>query len=120
MNRRTIMQRSIRGISAVSALAIGAVSHAAGSYSGTVSSVQGYGESYSAVFVGLSGTITGTPPSCATQNTRFVISPSTPAGTALLAIVLSAVARGVPVTITGSATCELWGDTESILFLASN
>ncbi len=39
---------------------------------------------------------------------------------AFLAIALSAIARGVTVSITGSGTCELWGDTESVVSLVSN
>jgi hypothetical protein len=63
----------------------------------------------------------GTPPSCPNyQNYRFVVNPSNASGQALLAIVLSAVARGASVGITGSGTCSIWPDTESILLLQSN
>jgi hypothetical protein len=92
---------------------------AAGTYVGTITNVEGYGENTNAVFVLINGTVSGSP-SCATQNYRFVLNPSNASGQALLAIALSALARNVTVTITGSGTCSIWGDTESILLLLSN
>jgi hypothetical protein len=93
---------------------------AASSFAGTISSVIAYGENINAVFVNINGTAGGSPPSCQNyQNNRFVLNPTTTSGQALLAVVLSALARGVPVGITGSGTCSIWPDTESILQLQS-
>jgi hypothetical protein len=92
---------------------------AAGTYVGTIVNVEGYGENTNAVFVIINGTVGGSPPSCGTQNYRFVLNPSNASGQALLAITLSALARNVAVSIIGSGTCSIWGDTESILLLQS-
>jgi hypothetical protein len=93
---------------------------AAGTYSGTITSVEGYGENTNAVFVLINGTVSGSPAGCATQNYRFALNPSNASGQALLAVVLSALARGVTVGIIGSGTCSIWPDTESILLLQSD
>ncbi len=93
---------------------------AAGSYVGTILSVQGYGENVNAVFIYLSGDVNGSPACALGEPARFVINPSNPSGQALLAIVLAALARGAGVGFTGSGSCDIWPDTESVLLLNSN
>jgi hypothetical protein len=93
---------------------------AAGYYSGAVVTVQAYGSNTNALFVNISGTVGQSPPSCATQNYRFVVSPATDAGKAQIAVILSALARGATVWIQGTGACDIWPDTESILLLTSN
>ncbi len=51
-------------------------------------------------------------PTCATL-TRWVIDTSTFAGQAMLSLVLSAQAQHMPVYISGSGNCALWGDSET-------
>lgn len=55
-------------------------------------------------------------PSCATENYRFVVNTGTDGGKALMAILLTAHAQNTPVTVVGSGLCDIWGDTESILY----
>ena len=113
--------RWIARLSGLAVLAISSMASAAGSYSGTITSVEGTGEGNSAVFIGINGTVGGQPPTCAqAETTRFVVNPSTPQGQALVAMVLSAQARGASVTIFGSGSCDIWGDTESVLYLVIN
>jgi hypothetical protein len=74
----------------------------------------------SAFFVYLSVVIGGTPPACATQNTRFVVDLSTPAGQATMAAITAAQLAGETIIISGRGTCEIWGDTETIAWLQVN
>jgi len=74
----------------------------------------------SAFFVYLSVVIGGTPPACATQNTRFVVDLSTPAGQATMAAITAAQLAGRTIDITGRGLCEIWGDTETIAWLQVN
>ncbi|HAF80275.1 MAG TPA: hypothetical protein DCG66_04605 [Brevundimonas sp.] len=55
-------------------------------------------------------------PSCATQD-RWVINVTTPAGQAMYAAVLTAVASGRKIAVHGSGACSFWGDTESVTSL---
>jgi hypothetical protein len=111
----------IARFSGLAALAMSSIACAAGSYSGTIASLEGAGEGNSAVFIGINGTVGGQPPTCAqAETTRFVINPSTPQGQALVAMALSAQARGANITIFGSGSCDIWGDTESVLYLVIN
>lgn len=71
----------------------------------------------SAFFVYLSVVIGGTPPACATQNTRFVVDLSTPAGQATMAAILAAHLTGQTLDITGRGVCDVWGDTETIAWM---
>lgn len=52
-------------------------------------------------------------PSCATED-RWVINVSTPAGQAIYAAVLTAIASGRKITVQGTGACSFWGDTESV------
>lgn len=52
-------------------------------------------------------------PSCATED-RWVINVSTPAGQAMYAAVLTAIASGRKITVHGTGACSFWGDTESV------
>lgn len=61
----------------------------------------------------LSSPATGSP-SCATETDRFVVSPSTPGGMAMIANLLSAYATGATVTITGNGACDVYPDMETI------
>ncbi len=73
---------------------------------------------YGVQFFRTSGTRVGVP-ACVTpgQESRFVIDARTDAGKAMLSVLLTAVARGKRVTITGTGTCGIWGDTESVSFI---
>lgn len=51
-------------------------------------------------------------PACATA-TRWVIDTSTLAGQAILSLVLTAQAQRMPVYVSGSGNCALWGDSET-------
>jgi hypothetical protein len=99
--------------------AVSGSASAAGAYTGTVASVLAFGNNTNAYFVYINGIGGQSPPSCVTQNNRFVISPATDAGKAQIASVLSALARGATVSIQGTGTCDIWPDTESILLLQS-
>ena len=58
------------------------------------------------------------PPSCASgQNTRFAVNPATDGGKALMAALLTAYAQKRPVSVQGSGACDIWPDTETILYI---
>jgi len=56
-------------------------------------------------------------PACATMTDRWVIDVSTPSGQAAAAIVISAQAQGKTIYVTGTGTCSIWTDTETVNFL---
>lgn len=66
-------------------------------------------------FFSTTGTRTATP-SCATQP-RWVIDTSTSAGQSQVAALLSAYTMNKKVSVTGTGTCSVWADTETVLVL---
>lgn len=58
------------------------------------------------------GTKTGAP-ACASIPTDWAINTTTPEGKSLYALLLTAVATGRNVAITGSNTCDAWPDRET-------
>lgn len=105
-----------------SVICLAAISNAtaAGSFTGTIASQQAMGPGGGVFFLNLNGTSSQSPPSCATLKNRFVINPATDSGKAQIAVIVSALARGSTITIQGSGACDLWPDTESILWVLSN
>jgi hypothetical protein len=60
-------------------------------------------------------------PACGAGNgTRWAFNATTPAGQAMLSVILTAYASGRPVSIYGTNTCLDWGDTESIEWMHSD
>ncbi|WP_082938881.1 hypothetical protein [Mitsuaria sp. 7] len=57
-------------------------------------------------------------PACATESRRFVLNAATPAGKAQLAGLMIAYTQGKTVSVWGTNTCSVWGDTETIDFFA--
>ena len=55
-------------------------------------------------------------PTCANNgaNTRWAINAATMGGQAQLSGLMTAVARGKRISIQGTGTCSVWGDTESV------
>lgn len=56
------------------------------------------------------------PPTCATQAIRWVIDVTTSQGQAMVAALLTAQSRGKRISIQGTGDCEVWGDTETVLY----
>jgi hypothetical protein len=73
-----------------------------------------------AFFVYINGVSGQSPPACATSTGRFVANSTIAAGQAQVAVILSALARGATVSIQGSGACDVWPDTETILWILSN
>jgi hypothetical protein len=73
-----------------------------------------------AFFVYINGVSGQSPPACATSTGRFVVNSTIAAGQAQVAVILSALARGATVSIQGSGACDVWPDTETILWILSN
>jgi len=71
-----------------------------------------------AVFVQTTSGQIGGPP-CAVAVGRFVVNGSTPAGKAMVAAIYTAYATNSRVNIVGTGTCDVWGDTETILFFSA-
>ena len=60
-------------------------------------------------------------PACATnQPARFAINGSTAGGKVLAAAIFANYSLGKQVTIIGSGTCDVYGDTESISYIYTN
>lgn len=53
------------------------------------------------------------PPACS-QFQRWVIDVTTPAGQAMMALVLTTQAQGKKMVIHGAGDCRDWGDTEAV------
>lgn len=53
-------------------------------------------------------------PSCATAANRWVINSATSQGQAMIAGLLTAYATGRRISVTGTGTCALWADTETV------
>lgn len=100
-------------VSLALAAALSAPAQASVADLGTINTV--YGTSVGAVLFSTTGTRTA-PPSCqwAARPARFAIDASTPAGQSAVAILLNAQARGKRVTVIGTDTCTIWGDTETV------
>jgi hypothetical protein len=60
------------------------------------------------------------PPSCVTQTIRWAINSITPAGKSQVVGILTAYATGKDVTMVGTHSCDLWGDTESVHYFIIN
>lgn len=108
------MKRVILPLAAFLGIMSSGPANAADSNGGTVLNVYVQQEG-AAIFV--VNNITGSWPSCATSS-RFVINTTTPAGQALFSTLLSAVKAHTPVTVHGEGVCNIWGDSESVEFLA--
>jgi hypothetical protein len=67
-------------------------------------------------FVSVNQPITGGP-SCAIQPMKFVINASTDAGKAQIATVLAAQSASRPISILGTGSCDVWGDTETVFWV---
>jgi hypothetical protein len=67
-------------------------------------------------FVSVNQPVTGAP-SCAIQAMKFVINGSTDAGKAQIATVLAAQSAGHNISILGTGTCDVWGDTETVFWV---
>ena len=88
-----------------------------GNLAGTIQSILFNKDLGNIVFVQINGTATGAP-SCATATSRMVIDISIPVAKALLANLI-AVKLSNPntvVTLVGTGSCTLWGDTESFSY----
>ena len=56
-------------------------------------------------------------PACGTNNSnRWAIDASTPAGQAAVQVLLTAYTQHRPIYVTGTGTCTVWGDTETVQF----
>ena len=66
----------------------------------------------SGIIVVSAGSVTGMA-ACATTG-RFAFNSTTAGGKSQLAGLLTAYAAGMPVTIVGNGTCNVWGDSEDI------
>jgi hypothetical protein len=69
-------------------------------------------------FVSVNQPVAGAP-SCATQPMKFVINASTDAGRAQISTVLAAQSAGRLISILGTGTCDVWGDTETVFWVQS-
>jgi hypothetical protein len=69
------------------------------------------------LFLFLNGTAKTGNPACSTAGggARWVINNSWPAAKSQLSILLTAIATGKQVLITGSNACEVWGDSETVI-----
>lgn len=112
--------QAIRKISAqVAAAAIGiatlTLAPAGASQSNTGYITDVWGTNNGAVLFNVTGTRTA-PSACGANNPqRFAIDASTTAGQAAVAILLSTEARGKQIAVTGTGTCTIWGDTETVV-----
>lgn len=108
-------QRTPRCFSAAFAAAglvsFAATAHAAGSGSGNVAGVNV--ESASGKFT--TATHSGAP-SCATTG-RWAVDVSTPQGQSLWSAVLLAYSQNKSVTVGGTGTCSVWGDSETVAWI---
>lgn len=57
-----------------------------------------------------------TRPSCATID-RWAFDSSTAGGQSLLATLLTAYATGRQISVLGTGTCSIWGDTETVAYI---
>ena len=64
-------------------------------------------------FFNSSGTRSSAP-SCATVTNRWVINTTTSQGQAMVAALLSAYMAHKRITVVGTGTCDVWGDTETV------
>jgi len=101
------------GIAAPMALALPA--HASDAAFGYIS--YPYGTSNGAVMFNTDG-VRGTPPACSGPGLgqRFAINASTLVGQAQLSVLMTAYALKKRISIHGTGTCSIWGDTETVDF----
>lgn len=102
--------------SLIGALAIATSSFAfAGGSSGpvtnpfTMNSGQGY-------FFFNAGAVGGKP-ACSAASPTWAVDLSTPAGRSIQALVLTAYALGKSVSVTGTASCSVWSDRETVAYV---
>ena len=103
--------RSAALIAAASVASFGSAAFAAGSGSGTVAGVNVEGASGK-----FSTTAHPGAPACATTG-RWAVDVSTPQGQSLWSAVLLAYSQNKPVTIGGTGTCGVWGDSETVAWI---
>ena len=89
----------------------GSAAFAAGSGSGTVAGVNVEGASGK-----FSTTAHPGAPACAATG-RWAVDVSTPQGQSLWSAVLLAYSQNKPVTIGGTGTCSVWGDSETVAWI---
>lgn len=83
---------------------------------GVISGVHVMGNG-SALFV-VSGQRIATP-ACHIQPNRWAFNANTPAGQAMLSLILTAYSAGKQIIVVGAGTCDAWPDTESVSFAAT-
>ena len=62
---------------------------------------------------------TGYPACVQTAPNRYAIPTNTDAGKAMIATLLTAYAMGYSVIVTGNGTCSVWGDAETVHWIAT-
>jgi hypothetical protein len=95
-----------------------AVPSSVGASTATGGTIHGVLPTYNgAVLFWTTGTVVGGHPACQGPGLtgRYAIDASTVAGQSMVAVLLSAQAQGKQIFITGSGTCTIWGDTETVL-----
>lgn len=55
-------------------------------------------------------------PACATID-RWAFSLANPSGQGMLAAILTAYSLGRPVSVVGTGTCDVWPDTETVVYI---
>jgi hypothetical protein len=94
--------------------------HAGGVTNATITQVVAESPNGYFVYVDLAPTNT---PACGTVtsgNHRYVIDLTTDAGKAMIATVLTAYANKALIDITGTGTCDVWGDTETVYYITAH
>jgi len=101
----------------VASLGLGMQAHASDAAFGYISGP--FGMSNGAVLFFTSGART-TPPACSGPNLerRYALNASTIAGQSQLSVLMTAYAMGKRITIHGTGTCSIWGDTETVDYFA--
>lgn len=66
------------------------------------------------------GARTGLPTCGQANSIRWAFNGATAEGQAKLSLLLTAYSTGKPVIIYGAGTCAIWGDTEDVVFIATN
>jgi hypothetical protein len=113
--------RALKRAAACAALGtalIGSWADAGSSSSGLVSNIipqNPISGSPSVVFFTSSGTRSGRP-ACATS-ARWVINTTTIGGQVMVSVLLTAYARGRPVSVSGTGACDDWSGAESVSYL---
>ena len=108
--------KKIISLATLLSLALATPAHASEAQFGTITNV--YGMNNGALLFTSSGSRT-TPPSCHSSFVpqRWAIDASTVAGQLAASVFLTALALKKRVYVMGSATCTIWGDTETVTFI---